>query len=379
MSKLLFVLFFTFLSVLFITVYAQESSSRNNWISNTIFRLETKVAETNIAIRETINNIKKCETNISNSNNIVNQAKKTGNTQAEKIALDAIKKSEDAKQKNSLNLKLLNEYLSKLKNVIESVKSGGNDAELKAEQFEFENNQEQWLKNKDELILKRLEKSIPYHNNLYSSLKTNAPPPLPGKTFNDLLPGDVILVDKDTSKLSIGYWINKGDKILSSSASSSASHTLIYLKTINGKKMFLDNKPFHGAQIISEDEYIHLYGDRTTDVARLTKVGEPLSEKDGEKLYQVAKQLADEQLKKGGISYNNKIVTGTNYGLSYSGSDMVCSEASRWVLVKAGYDVPETEDKVKKLIGMEYSPADFVKSKYFMITPLYGVPGSNKH
>lgn len=368
-NLLLFVLlFFQYFSI---TLIGQVSSSRNQWLLSTAFKLETKVEETNTAIRETINNINKCETTISNANIIVDRARKEGNSQAEKIALDAATKADDAKQKNLTNLKSLNDYLTKLKSVIASTKSGKDDAELKAEQFEFENNKEQWLKTKNDSIQQRLKNSSPYFNNLYTSLKTNAPPPLAGKTFNQLKPGDVLLIDKDTSKLSLSYWINKGDEILSSTKSSTASHTLIYLKSINGKKMFLDNVPFTGARIISEDEFVYMYGSRDAKVASLTNVAEPLSEKDGEKLYQIARELADKELKKQSDESKN-FIRGSTYGVK--GTDMVCSEASRWVLIKAGYEIPDTEDEVKKFIGMDYSPADFCKSKYFMVTPLYSVP-----
>ncbi len=166
----------------------------------------------------------------------------------------------------------------------------------------------------------------------------------------------------------MSYWINKGDEIVSSTKESSASHTLIYLKTINGQKMFLDNVPGKGPTIISEQEYLYLYGKRNAEVAQLI---EPLQDKDGEKLYQVARQLANEQLQMKSQK-NNNIITDTKYGVI--GTDMVCSEASRWVLINSGKNVPETDDTFKKMIGMEYSPADFCKSKYFIVTPLYGVP-----
>ena len=314
------------------TLVGQESSSRNHWSASTVIKLEKKVEETNAAIRETNNNLKKCEATISTSKNILDKAIAQGNTQAEKVALSAIKKSEDARQKNLANLKALNEYLEKLKSVIASINSGRNDAELKAEQFEFENNKEQWLKAKDDTIRQRLKNSGLYFNNLSTSLKTNAPPPLAGKTFIELRPGDVLLIDKDTSKLTLSFWINKGDEILSSTKSSSASHTLIYLKTINDKKMFLDNVPDSGARIISEDEYIDLYGSRNAKVGTLTNVAQPLSDEDGEKFYQIAKDLADKELKYKSTNSKNYI-KGSTYGVR--GTDMVCSEASRWVLDKS--------------------------------------------
>lgn len=353
--------------------FAQESASnQNRWRLETISKLEARLQATNVSIQETKNNIERCDATISKSEKILNLARQNSNSDAERVSLDAIAKSQSAKQKNLDNLNALNAYLKNLDDVLAYIKTGKDGAELKLERFTFENRREEWLKSKDELIQERYKKPNLFANNLYNSIKTKAPPPLPGKKFDELLPGDVLLIDRDTSKLSMSYWINKGDEIFSSTKSSSASHTVIYLKTINGQKMFLDNVPGKGPTIISEQEYVYLYGNRDAKVAQLM---EPLQEKDGEKLYQVARQLADEQLKLKS-QQSNSLLADTKYGLSYSGTEMVCSEASRWVLIKAGKYVPETEDKIKKMVGMEYSPADFCKSKYFIVTPLYGVPKS---
>ncbi len=313
-------------------------------------------------------NIQKCDATISKSEKILNIAQQKGNAEAEQVSLEAIRKAKAAKLKNSENLVLLDSYLKKLNVLIEDLKKGNSNGELKAEQFEFQNNREEWLKNKDTLIRQRYKNPNLYVNNLYTSLKTNAPPPLPGKKFDELLPGDVLLISKDSSKLSISYWINKGDELISSTKESSASHTLIYLKSINGKKMFLDNLPGKGPMIISEQEYLYLYGNRDAKVAQLI---EPLEDKDGEKLYATARQLADEQLQMKTQKANN-LITGTKYGVM--GTDMVCSESSRWVLINSGKIVPETDDTIKKIAGIDYSPADFCKSKYFIVTPLYEVP-----
>ena len=85
--------------------------------------------------------------------------------------------------------------------------------------------------------------------------------------------------------------------------------------------MFLDNVPGKGPTIISEQEYLYLYGSRDAKVAQLI---EPLQDKDGEKLYQTARQLSDEQLQMKSQN-NNNLITDTKYGVM--GSDMVCSES----------------------------------------------------
>ena len=49
---------------------------------------------------------------------------------------------------------------------------------------------------------------------------------------------------------------------------SRASHTLLCLKTVNGKKFFLDNQSGEGPRIKTEDQILLEYGARTMDVAR---------------------------------------------------------------------------------------------------------------
>ena len=77
--------------------------------------------------------------------------------------------------------------------------------------------------------------------------------------------------------------------------------------------------------------------------------------------------MNNEQLKKHGR------IIGTKYGIA--GSDMVCSESSRWLLMQVGAYIPETDDHIKKkYVHIEFSPADFVKCNYFIVTPLQDVP-----
>ena len=60
---------------------------------------------------------------------------------------------------------------------------------------------------------------------------------------------------------------------------------------------------------------------------------------------------------------------------------MVCSEASRWLLVRAGRRVPKTESEDKEILGVktrlnknkfvDFSPSDFyAKQQYFVIHQL---------
>jgi len=369
------------------TSFAQETKSqRSQWLIDKIYDFEAKVESSKTEIELLQSEIQKRDISISKSDNIISLAKQSGNIEAEKIARQANQKAKEAKQTNINSLIALSEYQKKQIKILDYLKSGAQDAELKLEQFEFESKTDEWIKSKDELILQRLDKTNSTYNTIYKSLKSKAPPPLAGKSFDSLQPGDVLLIGKNidfklgnvvSSDLStsaktisegFGIAMNAGDNLLSSNDESSASHTLIYLKTINGQKMFLDNLPGSGPKIISEQEYIHIYGNRRADLAQLAQ---PLNDKQGEELYKHARQLAQEQLKMN-VENANKIFTGTKFGIK--DEDMVCSEASRWVLQKVGALIPDTEDMIKKKIGVKFSPADFTNTKYFIVTPLHGLP-----
>lgn len=380
-------LLYIIISIVSVASYAQGTKfQRSQWLIDKIYDLETKVESNKTEIELLQSEIQKCEITITKSENIISLAQQKGNTEAEKVARQANQKAKEAKQTNINSLISLSEYIKKQIKILDYLKTGANDAELKLEQFEFESNRDDWIKSKDELILQRLNKSNSTYNSIYKSLKSKAPPPLAGKSFDSLQAGDVLLIGKNTdfklgnvvsSDLSIsaktisegfGIAVNAGDNFLSSNNESKASHTLIYLKTINGQKMFLDNLPGKGPAIISEQEYIHIYGNRRADIAQLAQ---PLNNKQGEELYKHARQLAQEQLKMN-VENTNKIFTGTKFGIK--DEDMVCSEASRWVLHKVGAQIPDTDDIIKKKIGVKFSPADFTNTKYFIVTPLYGLP-----
>ncbi len=81
-----------------------------------------------------------------------------------------------------------------------------------------------------------------------------------------------------------------------------------------------------------------------------------------------------EQEKQAGnvISATDYIRDKSGYGL-YGPDNMVCSEASRWILVNSGLKLPETASPLKRLLGIHYGPANFFSDEYnFVITPLWG-------
>lgn len=100
---------------------------------------------------------------------------------------------------------------------------------------------------------------------------------------------------------------------------------------------------------------------------------------DAEKLWAAARELGVKQLNSnlenlGG--FIEQTMNWTNYGL-YGKDNMVCSEASRFVLLKVGLDIPDTHSPFKKLLGIYFGPANFYSSEqYFLITPLGSLPNT---
>jgi hypothetical protein len=241
--------------------------------------------------------------------------------------------------------------------------------EAKLEQKEYETMQAQWLKNQKQLIEQRLNEPNRYADAIYKSLKTKAPPPLPPRKYDELQPGDVLLISKEDIT-DASFWINLGDRI-TTDVRSPASHTVLYLKEVKGKKLFLDHTPGKGSHVIDENEFLRTYGNRDILVASSQiAVAQPVREAEAARIWEATKELvkkeADSQKAKSG-----NIVDQTGYGF-YGNDNMVCSEASRWVLVKSGRDIPETASPLKKLLGIHYGPANFYSDDYnFIITPLW--------
>jgi len=232
------------------------------------------------------------------------------------------------------------------------------------------------LNNFSGLIQKRGEQSNEQAQQIIRSFKT-AQPPSPIKTIDNLAPGDVILVApvmieedlKDESKqhlkdVVISNGINLMDRWGSDNWSSPASHAAIYLGERNGKRWYLDNTG-KGPIIKEESEFLKEYGARKMDVATL--VGQPLSRHEGEEMWKGAHEL------------RNMTAYGPSKILNWGRDDgMVCSESSRWLLLRAGRRVPETQSENGKILGMDiglnkkqfvsFSPSDFyANQQYFLV------------
>ncbi len=231
------------------------------------------------------------------------------------------------------------------------------------------------LVNLSDTVLKRNGQPNRQAQDILRSFKTKEPPN-PIKNIAELAPGDVVLIApwplKDRKKE--GYWevgvsngINLLDKWGSNNWSSPASHAAIYLGVRNGKRFYLDNTG-KGPMIKEEKYFLQEYGARKMDVATL--VGQPLSRHEGDEMWKGAKEM----------------IKTTSYGPSkfpnLSGdAGMVCSEAARWLLMRAGRKVPETRSESKKILGkdtglskkqfVDFSPSDFYEEQqYFVVHQL---------
>jgi len=248
--------------------------------------------------------------------------------------------------------------------------TGSVDPNILQEQNEFEKLNAEWMKKQKQLIEQRLREPNKYAGAISKSLKTNTPPP-PWKTFNELQAGDVLLIEGEKASKAIVYADNK----LSGGNPSSASHTVIYLKEVNGKKLLLDNQPAEGPRIISEDEFLALYGPRGVNVAKLAQ---PLKPDQAKLLFSAAVDMAQKNRNEKTIYWNPDwnptgkalLDLGTNYG-AWGKENVVCSEAD-WALINAtGRNIPKSGDRIKVSLGVDFSPADFYNSPYFLVTPLW--------
>ncbi|OYV96496.1 MAG: hypothetical protein B7Z62_08070 [Deltaproteobacteria bacterium 37-65-8] len=235
----------------------------------------------------------------------------------------------------------------------------GKSTAVLQEQAEFENRNADWMEKQRLLVEERLREPNEYASAIYKSLKTNAPPP-PAKTLDKLQSGDVLLIEGKA----IAYLDNK---LSVGNDTSSASHTVLYLKEVKGEKLFMDNQPFEGPRIISEDEFEHLYGSRQAQVAKLAQ---PLNEQEGKKLFTAAVEMAQKNRKEITDNWFGTPLLGTSYG-AWGKENVVCSEAD-WALINAtGRNIPKSGDLVKRGLGVDFSPADYLNSRYFLVTPLW--------
>ena len=331
---------------------------KSDWLLGVISKLE-RMRETAIDdIRRYEAEIQKCDNAISKSENIVRLAREQGNVKVEEIAREALTNAQKARATNAEMKGSVDLNRKKVEIALAYAKTGGKDLESTVEQVEFENMNAAWMDMQWKLVRRRLEEPNKWCNAISASLTTKEPP-LPYKKFNELQPGDVLLLE--------GKTIAVGDNLLSSGdKASSASHTVSYLKEVNGKKLFLDNQPLEGPRIISEDEFLKLYSHRGAEVAKLAQ---PLNEKEAKQLFATAVEMAQKNRKEIANNWFGTPLLGTNYG-AWGKENLVCSEADWALLNAAGRKIPKSGDGIKVGLGIDFSPADYQNSQYFLVTPL---------
>jgi hypothetical protein len=233
---------------------------------------------------------------------------------------------------------------------------------LKGEQGELANQPAVWIEREGKIVERRLQESNKWSRALAASLTTKAPP-LPYKKLSELQSGDVLLIAPAKTDL-IGKTINAADSAISGTKTSDASHTVLFLKQVNGIRFFLDNIPGEGPRIVPEAYILNKYGKRSMDVAKLAQ---PLRVDEGEKLYQAAREMRAKNVDR---IKENKWFDATNYG-AWGKNNVVCAEADWSLLRTAGRAIPESNDRLKKGLGIDFSPADFHGDmRYFLVSPL---------
>jgi hypothetical protein len=331
---------------------------KSDWLLGVISKLE-RMRETAIEdIRKYEAEIQKCDNTIGKSENILKLARQQGNVKVEEIAREALANSQKARATNAEMKGSAELNRKRAENALTCAKTGGKDLESTVEQVEFENINAAWMDIQWKLIRQRLEEPNKWCGAISASFVTKEPP-LPYKKFNELQPGDVLLFE--------GKAIAMGDNLLSSGDNaSSASHTVSYLKEVNGRKLFLDNQPLEGPRIISENELLKRYGQRGAEVAKLAQ---PLNEEEAKRLYAAAAEMAQKNRKETEKNWFGTPWLGTNYG-AWGKDDLVCSEADWALLNSAGRKIPKSGDRIKAGLGIDFSPADYQNSQYFLVTPL---------
>jgi hypothetical protein len=321
------------------------------------FKAQKLIAQVRADMEKIERDIQANDRTIKKAEDIIVLARQKNNAPAETAAREALQKAREAKAKNEETRARLQES------------HRGAQAGLAAAREAMN----AWVKEYRDLITERLAEPGKIFKPILDSLKDpkkSLPPPQ--KRFSDLQTGDVLLVAPPD-----GYWpgdlASKGlkfvDKLTSwewGAGSSQASHTLMYLKTVNGQKLFLDDQLGEGPRIKTEEMVLKEYAGRSMDVAQ------PVAKPDGDKLWAAARQLEVQNL----AHINQSLLGISTYNL-YGDDHMVCSEASRWALIQARPDLDEdsqmrdTSSPFKKMLGVYFGPANFYTDRqHFIISGL---------
>ena len=187
------------------------------------------------------------------------------------------------------------------------------------------------------------------------------------KTLEDLAPGDVLLMAPDVDSRAsraipsldqeyraISAFYSDDPKIRHKDGHPIA-HTVLFLRTVKGTRLYLDHQLDEGTRVINEREFQARYA------RRLSHVAIPQVAVDGEQLWSAAKKAALHSTKR-------------DYGIG--GNALVCSEKDTAILVFA---YGGRLDSIYEMVGgkgglIEMTPSDFfherLQGEYFVVAPL---------
>lgn len=291
---------------------------------------------------------------IQKAEEIIVLARQKNSVQAETAARDARQRAREAKAKNE-------ETRARLRDSRSAAQAG-----LSAAQEAMSG----WVKEYRDLIAGRLADAGTVYTAILDSLQDRKTPPAPRRGFSELRSGDVLLVAPPDG-YAPGALASKGlmfiDKLTSwewGEGSSRASHSLIYLKTVDGQKIFLDDQLGEGPRLKTEGMILKEYEGRSMDVAQ------PIARPDAEKLWAAARRLEVQNL----AHLDQSPVGASTYNL-YGDDHMVCSEASRWALVQAQppdtAKIEDTGSPFKRSLGVFFGPANFYgQPQHFVVSAL---------
>jgi hypothetical protein len=320
-----------------------------------------------LEIREIDRRIQKIDRDIQENDRIIKRAaeivslaREKNNVPAETAAREALQKNREAKATNEEARAGLDASRKKVLAALEAAR-----AKELAWKGEFKKS-----------IAERLADAGTVYDAILESLKARRDPPVaPRKSFADLRPGDVLLVAPPEGD----GWDARGsrairfvDKLTSwerGEGGSQASHSFIYLKTVNGQKLFLDDQLGEGPRVKTEEMILKEYAGRSMDVAH------PIARIDADKLWDAAKELTVQNID----HIEESTLRLSTYNL-YGNDHMVCSEASRWALVQAWPDLDENSQirdsasPFKKMLGVYFGPANFYADRQHFIISGLDVP-----
>lgn len=346
-----------------------NQSERNNWLVGVVFKLERMKDSAEANIVKYQSEIAKCDARISSAERIRDAAAKNGNSNAESVARQALAQASAARILNVQNRTAAELQKARAIKALQQIKANARSPEAVAEQFEFESNFDGWAQYQRHLIAQRQALLNQTVERILASMGSQRAP-LSNKQFDDLRPGDVLLfgVGGDLLQTVTRAAITAVDSALSLKASGSF-HTVMFLREVNGHKLFLENVPGEGPQIIGQEEFLERYDNRATKVARLA---EPLNERQGKELFTQAISLAQKNNQEVQRNWFGSPKRGTRYGI-WGDEDVVCSEAD-WVLLNnamkiQGRSIPKSTNSIKSL-AIDFSPADYLDSPYFIVSNL---------